>query len=365
MVVAKEVKNNQTITERTIKTSKRIVKLDVIRTFAILCIILCHTCEVINGMSKNAGVLIVMGLIHTVSRLGVPMFLFLSGVLILRKNIETDKDIKEFYKKNLLPLIIANTIWVILYNLFDLLMKPKAGINVSLIIKELFFLEMVPFTHMWYIPMIIGIYIAMPFIAKLIKTFSIKSMKVIIIFVLISTCIIPNINSLLSIFGIRKNLTCVLNLNFLGGIFGIYIILGYYIYNWNLNKIDTKWTIIIGMFSFFVAFLQRMLLGDLWYNSLPILVCACCLFILFNKINTEKIENKIGKIFTHISKISLAVFFIHYIVIILIMKNIYTISMMPLIRFIVLYISTTVISIIVATILSKVKYVSKYALLIQ
>lgn len=77
----------------------RIVKLDIARTFAILCVILCHCSEMtyFNDMVvlKNLKItsrIFMMGT-FTIGRFGVSIFLYLSGVLLLRKVIEKDEDI--------------------------------------------------------------------------------------------------------------------------------------------------------------------------------------------------------------------------------------------------------------------------------
>lgn len=108
-------------------TKKRIVQYDISRTFAILCVILCHSVETIYNFNKEGCNLlssqsrIFMFFSFTIGRLGVPIFLFLSGALLLKKQINTDEDALKFYKKNLIPLIIVNSIWVIVYNIFFLL----------------------------------------------------------------------------------------------------------------------------------------------------------------------------------------------------------------------------------------------------
>lgn len=61
----------------------------------------------------------------TIGRLGVPIFLFLTGALTLKKQIDTDEDVLKFYKKNLIPLLITIEIWNVFYNLFSLIMNKN------------------------------------------------------------------------------------------------------------------------------------------------------------------------------------------------------------------------------------------------
>lgn len=355
------IKKEQHITYET--KPKRILKLDIVRTFAILCVILCHTCEVMH--TNNRAEDIIISLLHVVGRLGVPMFLFLSGALLLKKNIESDEDVKEFYKKNLLPLIIANTIWVVIYNVFFLLTNQKQYVNINLIIKELFFFYQVPIANMWYFPMIIGTYLGIPFISKIVKTFSLKSMSILLIAITTTNFIIPNLNILLKYFTIEIQLQSLLNLQFLGAGYGVYIVLGYYIYNKNLKKINSDWVWIIAIISFLIAVFKRFIFYTIWYDSLSLLICGTCIFILFNKIDDEQINHKVGKICTYISKISLGLFFIHYIIQTVFFKYIESMAISASLRSIILWAIVTVISILIIKIISKCKAISKYVLLIK
>ena len=103
----------------------RIVKLDIARTFAILCVILCHCSKMtyFNDMvvlkSLKITSRIFMMCTFTIGRFGVSIFLYLSGALLLRKVIEKDEDIFKFYKKNLLPLIAVNEVWLIIYKIYE------------------------------------------------------------------------------------------------------------------------------------------------------------------------------------------------------------------------------------------------------
>lgn len=85
-------------------TSNRIVKLDMARTFAILCVVLCHCSEMIyTQQSVKVAELGISSRIFmfgtfTIGRLGVPIFLYLSGILLLKKTIDSDEDILSFIR---------------------------------------------------------------------------------------------------------------------------------------------------------------------------------------------------------------------------------------------------------------------------
>lgn len=157
----------------------------------------------------------------TIGRLGVPIFLFLTGALTLKKQIDTDEDVLKFYKKNLLPLFITVEIWNVLYNIF--LSTLNKSFEFRILIDNILFLKQVNLPNMWYMPMILGMYIAIPFIAKLVKTFTLKTIKIPMIIVFISCILFPSINIILNIFEM-DGYKMILDLNFLGrSLWPIYI----------------------------------------------------------------------------------------------------------------------------------------------
>ena len=357
---------NEALNQIKLQKCKRVVKLDIIRTFAILCVMLCHALEGMQAFINGKGDYVALSIFHTIARLGVPMFLFLSGCLLLKKSLNSDEEVKEFYKKNLLPLIIVNYIWIVFYNIFFWFSGQREFVNAEKIIKELLFLNLVPVPNMWYLPMIIGMYLGIPFIAKIIKTFSLKTLKIMIIFLIISSFLIPGINELLSTAEIKQDLELTLDLHFLGGTYGVYIILGYYMYNANINNLDKKWLIICALVCFFAAAVKRFLLEGIWYNSLYLLLTSICVFILFNYIEEEKINEKLGKICTYISKRSLGLFFIHYIIQTVLYNFVVSIPIASAtVKSIILFIGVTMLSVLVIKIVSKIKFISKHILLIK
>lgn len=361
-----------------ILTKNRIIKYDIGRTFAILCVILCHCVEAIYNIfnvntwgSLSNQSRIFMFIAFTIGRLGVPIFLFLSGALLLKKQIDTDEDVFKFYKNNLLPLVIVNIIWIIIYNIFFIFTNQQENVTIKNIIKEILIMKQVPTPNMWYFPMIIGVYIGIPFVAKIIKTFSFKILSVAIIVNFISFFLIPNINIFLNIFGINENLSTLLDLQFLGGAYAIYIILGYFISNNFKVKIKSIYIGLIAIVNFiFVLGMQILSFRKasnfsyyVWYDNTFLLITTICLFVLFCRIDDSKLSNKMKILFNFISKISLALFFIHYIMIYLLKNYVLKINCIIPLKVIILFIFVTLSSIFIIYILKKIKLIKKYVFL--
>ena len=361
---------------------KRIVSYDVARALAIVLVVLCHATELtytlyfkqpemVGGATK-----LVASTLFSLGRLGVPIFLFLTGALILRKQIENDDDVLAFYKKNLLPLVIVNASWVIIYNVFFLLNGNVEYVSIGNIIKEMLFMKVVPLMNMWYIPMIVGMYIGLPFVAKIVKTFSKKSLYVGAIIVFVACFVFPFVNLMIKVFGIGGGhlLSSNLNLSFLGGTYGLYIIIGNCLARHKKIKLDSIW-VVVGTLTSFLSVCSYQLFTrygtsfdpehKIWYDCPAILLCGVCLFILVTRTNFSKLDKRILSLITFVSKASLAIFFMHIIIQLTLVKALEPLKIMTHAKFCATFCISLASSISLCYIISKSKTLSKFVLLIK
>lgn len=344
---------------------KRIINLDIARTLAIMCVVLCHSVELIYNMNLETWLIlsqkarIYKTIMFTIGRLGVPIFLLLSGYLLLSKTYENDEDVFKFYKKNLLSLIITIEAWIIIYNVF-LSFYNKISFNIIDLVKEMTFFKAVPLMNMWYMPMIIGIYIAIPYVSNAIKCFSFKSLKVPIITIFIIIFIIPTINII-----VNKHIWNIIDTSFLGGIYGIYIVIGYFIQRDKLKDITKKRLLLITIISFLCSCLIQIyafnnyIEYNIWYDSPFILICSTCLFELIKRLNNTKIPDKIINIVTYISKISLGIFFVHVVVELILKDYIKIIPISNHFKVELLFVSSLIVCVIIVWLFSKIKMIRK------
>ncbi len=203
---------------------KRYINLDLIRTVAIILIISNHVLSAIyvnqtnflgwqsSNMFEKSFILIN----YILSRLGVPLFLFLTGALILNKNFEDKNDIKKFYQKNLISLVTTVCIWNIIYYFFNMWFNATNFSWKGLLYRVLF-MKSSTMPHMWYMPMIIGMYIFLPFVSIIVKKFNFKDLLFPIIIVVLASFILPNIKLFLNFFGYAaKDCNLILNLSYGG-----------------------------------------------------------------------------------------------------------------------------------------------------
>lgn len=355
--------------------NRRIIFLDIVRTVAIILVVLCHSVEGIYEMNLNGwGYLGTLSklfriIFFTLGRLGVPLFLFITGYLILNKKIEEDKDVILFYKRNLIPLLITTEIWIILYNIF-LSFYNNNNINYSTLIKNMLFIEKVNISNIWYMPMIIGVYIALPFVNKIVKSFSVDALKIPIVIIFILYFIVPTINIIQKINRL-ESYSNILYLSFLGGTYGLYILFGYFISTDILKKIYKSNILKIIIIAFIASCViqiyayQNNITYNIWYDSPFIFICSLFLFEFFKRIRIERISKKILDFCIFISNISLGIFFVHIILEKCFQKLIKTIEFSNPLRVFILFILSFICSILIIYIFSKIKFIKNKIFLVK
>jgi surface polysaccharide O-acyltransferase-like enzyme len=109
------------------------------------------------------------------SRFSVPVFVMLSGALLLPK----DYGISIFLKKRLLRLVVPFIFWSLIYILYSFILKLHQGAHPGFIetARNIFVqLRDGSSRHFWYIYMIIGVYLFIPIIGKWVRNASNKEM---------------------------------------------------------------------------------------------------------------------------------------------------------------------------------------------
>lgn len=99
----------------------------------------------------------------TAVRSAVPLFLMLSGKLLLSRN--TELSIKDLYQKNILKLVVVYFVWSLFYAIDTVgISKVLNGEIGALIIKVIDAKY-----HLWYLPALISIYFLVPVFHSLVK----------------------------------------------------------------------------------------------------------------------------------------------------------------------------------------------------
>lgn len=179
------------------ENANRIVWADVLRLIAILMVIGIHCSDPFNVSPEarlNPEYNLWGSLYGAFLRPCVPLFVMLTGMLLL----PVKQDIGSFYRKRMLRVLVPFVIWSLLYNLFPWItgvlgldssvlsaMFAYAGEQPSQTFESsLRNILMIPFNFntytvpLWYIYMLIGLYLYMPFFSAWLKEATEKHIRI-------------------------------------------------------------------------------------------------------------------------------------------------------------------------------------------
>ena len=224
------------------QAKKRIVSLDLIRSIAIFLVVLTHasdksyayfSLDIIPKLSSIHRIFAVI--LHILGRSGVPLFLFLTGYLLIDRDYENNKAV-DFWKKHLIPLIITSSILGCIYFIYNIIVE-KHPLSLSRLLTELFFYQQYEGTQFWYVPMIIGIYLFIPAVGIALKHLDTRYCFIIGGFTFLYIFIPPTLNPIFISMKISFQLTAILDLSFSGGRYGLYILMRYIAYKYGSSGI--------------------------------------------------------------------------------------------------------------------------------
>lgn len=296
---------------------KRLVSLDVARTFAILCVISTHATENTYPMdiSMNAPDFPVVSrqialALHILGRLGVPIFFMLTGYLLLNREYDTEKT-KKFWKRNFFGVTLATVIWIGLYFWFNCWFKevPFKGDDLT---RQLLLLANPYCNHLWYMYQIVGIYLFLPFIANALKSVDKKLTIFPMIVAFLYLFIPPMLNVYYSIEQ-EPTISVMPNFSFIGGTYGLLIILGWMVKQGFFDKIKTIFFFIIAIAGYWYTWhfelyaYQHNIAYNVWYDSASLVIASFSLFMIFTRL--KHIPCK--WLFTIISKCSFGIYLCH------------------------------------------------------
>ncbi len=249
------------------KDNKRIIWLDFVKFIAISMMIAVYCTDNVTPTERSEAWYNLWGSFYgSFMRPAIPLFVMVTGALLL----PVKENISTFYTKRLTRLVIPFIVWSVLYNLFPWI-TGLLGLSPTIINDFFAWAEpdqsfsgalhnilMIPFNfsmlavQMWYVYLLIGLYLYMPFFSAWVKQASVKEQKIFLTLWFISL-FIPYLREYLT-----KDLwgTCSWNefglLYYFAGFNG-YLLLGYYIKN---NDINFSWgkLAVIGIPSFIIGY---------------------------------------------------------------------------------------------------------------
>lgn len=214
----------------------------------------------------------------------VPLFVMISGRYALnRKNSEYKKYYVKIFKKIYIPAIFWSVFYMILRYYFQ-------NISIKKIINAT--IGGAPFYHLWYLYMMIGIYLLVPFLVKLkekMKEKNFEKLGILLVIISFIMVIFRDFSSLANI-GLLKyywKFNQFKFINYLG-----YFILGYSLKKIKINKKVKRYFLIISIIFIFISLFffkdKYILIYDTNYIWMVFYSISIYLFFLDIKINKYK-----------------------------------------------------------------------------
>lgn len=224
-------------------SSQRIVYLDLLRLIATFGVIVLH----VYGAGYNSNFksfnwyIAVVG--DSLVRWAVPMFVMISGVLFL--NPEKQVTYRSVLTKSLSRLLLAYVFWTFAYGLVHIGDEMIRGNG--LMLWYLFH----PAFHLWFLPMLMGIYLCVPMIRKISKDWNLMKYALVIWLVYL---LVVFVESLWPMYQIGDVFTNNLVVGYLG-----YFLLGYYLSKIALSKKQIHLIYIFGLIGAVITVLGNIL----------------------------------------------------------------------------------------------------------
>lgn len=346
----------------TAMTPKRehVVYLDVLRSLATYLVVILHciTPTLQNSDYFRSAGWMVLDVINSFVRMGVPIFFMISGYLALSDPRE--RPIREYYLGKVRRVLVPLLIWDVIYFLFNC----HCGIyDFSL---RIFFSELMvqgSKYHLWFVYQIFAFYLLTPFLKKMVSQCTQRQLWLLMAVLLSSTSILPTFNKLTSLYIAPWG-------PLLEGYLGFYLY-GYVLGRSELNR-KARFVVylggILGMAIGIWGNAQPNADGgvELWFNygaSLTHYLLAGATFQLVRELSSRKNRfiKTVGLICGRISKISFGIYFVHILVLeefqMLAVGVLSTLSPLP-------YVAATaivscVVSTLIAWVLSKFRYLRR------
>ncbi len=352
-----------TYDKKTENGNERLIYLDCLRILATFGVMLLHVSAQnwavaeVNTLEWN-----VFNFFDSSVRWAVPVFVMISGALFLAGN----RSIEQIYKRNVLRLITAWSFWSAAYAWIGLVTVPMS-------LKDAVLQMMSGHYHMWFLFMIIGLYMIVPFLQKIVG--SLELTRYFLILSLMFTFLLPQLVMLFSftlerggavVSGILNNFYFHFAVGFVG-----YFVCGYYLNNIEIKGRKEGLVYLLGICGLImtagftrVISIRQQAANELFYGyfTVNVLLESIAVFVLaknhFKWCMNKRIEACIRKF----SKYSFGAYLVHAMVLEQLHHffGIHTLSFHPIVSVIVIVSIVCVISFGISGMLNSIPVLKKY-----
>jgi surface polysaccharide O-acyltransferase-like enzyme len=295
--------------------------VDLIRTVAIILVILLHASIEPNlnlSQMSPEGVQLwwASNVYNSISRIAVPLFVMLTGSLLLQPT-KTEEPLRVFFKKRWNRIGIPVLFWGAIFFVYDFSVKGQALTLTSVLQGVL----AGPYVHFWYVYLLVGLYLITPLVRVLVAHADWRLIKYFLILWFVGTGIV----SLLTLSAtIRPQAVW-----FEDNVFILTGIIGYFVLGAYMTRLRVRPTLLyVGLigssvFTMLGTYFVIRILGEAYSQffltaiSFNVILASITLFLVLAAIPSQAIETKIprgNKVLKVISENTLPIYLFHIIV---------------------------------------------------
>ena len=333
------------------KKSNKIFYLDFLRMIACLSVVMIHVSAEYVIREVGSFDFWIGNLFDSVSRAAVPLFVMISGALMLDENYVLTK---QKWVKHISKMGIFFVVWSIVYRVVYKIFWGGVISGKRIDIFEFFGGIINGHYHLWFVPMIIGLYLLLPLLRLWVKRTNIRYVEYYLVLAVIFAFAIPHAMTLLiSINPLFEKITLFENtgMSYCAG-YTTYFILGWYLNNKEIeNTVLFKFIFVIMILVAFFGTYGVLKLTNtdvfIFYNNFTVnvLMYSISIFVLSKK-RYKDMQMKNSVVYKSVglvTKSSLGIYAVHVAIISVLLRlfsGVHAILAVPLIFIICVVLST-------------------------
>jgi surface polysaccharide O-acyltransferase-like enzyme len=295
--------------------------VDLIRTVAIILVILLHASIEPNlnlSQMSPEGVQLwwASNVYDSISRTSVPLFVMLTGALLLQP-FKTNEPLRVFFKKRWNRIGIPVLFWGAIFFIYDFSVKGQT-LTLTSVLQGLL---AGPYVHFWYLYLLVGLYLITPLVRILVAYSDWRLIKYFLIIWFVGTGIVSllTLNASIS----PQAVWFGDNVFILTGIIG-YFVFGAYVTRLRVRPLLLYLGLIASsIFTIFGTYFVIRILGEAYSQffltaiSFNVIIASITLFLILATVQNRTIEKKIPRgniVLRVISENTLPIYLFHIIV---------------------------------------------------
>lgn len=171
----------------------RVAYADLVRVIAILMVVLIHTASpLFNTLPTDSDGFVVSVLLDGIAHAAVPLFVMVSGIFLLDEKREM--SVRRAIGHYALPLVGLYFFWSVLYAAANKVLIPLLFENATLgagMVRDFGVAVLEGAYHMWYLPMMVGLYLITPILRTFVKNDSRHLVRWFLALVLVLRFVLP------------------------------------------------------------------------------------------------------------------------------------------------------------------------------